>query len=79
MATKGFTVKLTVTEALALDQVVTRCYYRSRSDAIRAALRLLFDQYQIKPEARVQMLSERRAATSRRNKQAMEAGVPEIG
>ena len=69
------TVKLTATELLALDQLVSRWDYFSRSDAIRDSLRQLFEARAIKLESKDALRLEKLASPPRRTRAQMEAGV----
>ena len=58
--TKAISFKLTPAERSCLDDLLRLRHYTSQSEAIRAALSLLFNHHQVKPEAVKAMASERR-------------------
>lgn len=70
--TNSVSVKLTETEQKALDQIVILKGYKSRSEAIREALRGLFDAAKVKDSTRQQMRLERLAAYPRDHRKRWE-------
>lgn len=71
-------VKLTETEADAIDQLVSAGYFKSRSDVIREGLGMVFNQFKLKAFAATVMKQERKFHFERRRKRKSKRSQMEV-